>query len=336
MYIGKTPTVGNFQKCDAITTSATADYTLQVSSVNVSPESVNHMIVSLNGVIQAPTTAYTVSGATLSFASALTSADVIDFVLLLGNVLDVGTPTDNTVATAKIQDDAVTLAKMAAGTDGNIISYDASGNPVAIATGTAGHFLKSQGAGAQPVFAASSSDFVKIATVTTGSSVAEVDMEGCFTSTYTLYQLRFQRLVAGSAAYFYPVMLNASNVAMTDTYYSKGHFISGEYNSSSPNGPNSLNATTGIRLTNDNNSNRAAFGTHGTMDFFDPLLTLGTGSKQTFRTLLYGGASSSNLFWQTNWIVYQDTTTAYGGIKFKMSSGNIEAGFTATMYGIKT
>jgi len=154
-YIGKTPTVGNFQKCDAITVvNGQAAYTLQVGSANVSPESVNHMLVSLNGIIQSPTTAYTVSGATLTFASNLATGDVIDFVLLLGNVLDIGTPSDNTVATAKIQDDAVTLAKMAAGTDGNIISYDASGNPVAIATGTAGHFLKSQGAGAQPVFAA--------------------------------------------------------------------------------------------------------------------------------------------------------------------------------------
>jgi len=111
-YIGKEPTVGNFQKCDALTASATADYTLQVSSTNVVPESVNHMIVSLNGVIQQPTTSYTVSGSTLSFASALTSNDTIDFVMLLGNVLDIGTPSDDTVATAKIQDDAVTAAKI--------------------------------------------------------------------------------------------------------------------------------------------------------------------------------------------------------------------------------
>jgi len=56
------------------------------------------------------------------------------------------------VPTASIQDDAVTLAKMAAGTDGNIISYDASGNPVAIATGNDGQVLTSAGAGAQPAF----------------------------------------------------------------------------------------------------------------------------------------------------------------------------------------
>ena len=100
-YIGKEPIVGNFQKCDALSASGTADYTLQVGSTNVSPESVNHMIVSLNGVIQSPTTAYTVAGAVLSFASALTTSDTIDFVMLLGNVLDIGTPSDATVTYAK-------------------------------------------------------------------------------------------------------------------------------------------------------------------------------------------------------------------------------------------
>ena len=101
-YIGKTPIVGNFQKCDAITVvNGQAAYTLQVGSTNVSPESVNHMIVSLNGVIQAPTTAFTVAGAVLTFASNLATGDVIDFVLLLGNVLDIGTPSDATVTYAK-------------------------------------------------------------------------------------------------------------------------------------------------------------------------------------------------------------------------------------------
>ena len=173
-YIGKIPTVGNFQKCDAISVvNGQAAYTMQVSSVNVSPETVNHMIVSLNGVIQSPTTAYTISGATLTFASNLATGDVIDFVILLGNVLDVGTPTDNTVATAKIQDDAVTLAKMAAGTDGNIISYDASGNPVAIATGSDGQVLTSAGAGQPPAFEAVSAGGTLTAkqATTSGSSV---------------------------------------------------------------------------------------------------------------------------------------------------------------------
>jgi hypothetical protein len=61
---------------------------------------------------------------------------------------------DGIISTAKIANDAATLAKMATGTDGNIISYDASGNPVAVATGSAGQILTSAGAGAPPTFAA--------------------------------------------------------------------------------------------------------------------------------------------------------------------------------------
>ena len=106
-YIGKTPIVGNFQKCDALTASATADYTLQVSSTNVVPESANHMLVSLNGILQAPITSFSVSGSTLSFASSLTSNDSIDFVILLGNVLDLGTPSDGTVSNAKLGTDVI-------------------------------------------------------------------------------------------------------------------------------------------------------------------------------------------------------------------------------------
>jgi hypothetical protein len=56
--------------------------------------------------------------------------------------------------TATVPDNAITLAKMAAGTDGNLITYDTSGNPAAVATGSAGQFLKSAGAGAVPSFAA--------------------------------------------------------------------------------------------------------------------------------------------------------------------------------------
>jgi len=59
---------------------------------------------------------------------------------------------DATIATADIADDAVTLAKMASGTDGQIITYDASGNPTAVGPGTDGQVLTSTGAGSPPAF----------------------------------------------------------------------------------------------------------------------------------------------------------------------------------------
>ena len=102
MYIGKQPVVGNFQVCDALTATTTADYTLQVSGTNVEPESANHMLVSLNGILQKPGSSFTIAGSTLSFASTLTSNDSIDFVMLLGNVLDIGTPSDATITEPKL------------------------------------------------------------------------------------------------------------------------------------------------------------------------------------------------------------------------------------------
>ena len=102
-YIGKQPVVGNFQVCDAISVvNGQAAYTMQVASANVEPENANHMLVSLNGVLQKPGSSFTISGATITFASNLVTNDVIDFIILLGDTLNVGTPSDSTVSLAKL------------------------------------------------------------------------------------------------------------------------------------------------------------------------------------------------------------------------------------------
>jgi hypothetical protein len=72
--------------------------------------------------------------------------------MMAANSVDSASYVDGSIDPEHLADNAVTLAKMASGTDGNIISYDASGNPVAIATGTDGQVLTSAGAGAQPAF----------------------------------------------------------------------------------------------------------------------------------------------------------------------------------------
>jgi hypothetical protein len=100
-YIGKSPSIGSYSMLDNLTASATASYSLTLDSVAFVPESANHLLVSLNGVIQKAGSSFTVSGSTLTFSSALTSSDSIDFVLALGNVLDIGTPSDATVTNAK-------------------------------------------------------------------------------------------------------------------------------------------------------------------------------------------------------------------------------------------
>jgi len=81
------------------------------------------------------------------------------------------------VVTASIADDAVTLAKMAPGTDGNLITYDASGNPAAVATGSSGQILTSQGAGAAPVFASVAAN-ITLATRQATTSGSAIDFTG--------------------------------------------------------------------------------------------------------------------------------------------------------------
>ena len=59
---------------------------------------------------------------------------------------------DDTVAEANIANDAIGLTELKAGTDGQIITYDASGNPTAVGPGTDGQVLTSTGAGSPPAF----------------------------------------------------------------------------------------------------------------------------------------------------------------------------------------
>ena len=102
-YIGKSPSSGVFRKLDSITTvNAQAAYTMQVNSANFKPASAEQLIVSVNGVIQAPGDAYTVSGSTITFSENLVTGDVIDFIVALGEVGNTVTPTDGSVDVNKM------------------------------------------------------------------------------------------------------------------------------------------------------------------------------------------------------------------------------------------
>jgi len=106
-YIGAQPRLGNFQACDAITTSATTTFNLLVGGTAIFPQSAQHCLVSLNGVLQAPISSYTISGSTIIFAAALTTDDSIDFITILGDTLDLGVPSDDTVGAAQIKADLI-------------------------------------------------------------------------------------------------------------------------------------------------------------------------------------------------------------------------------------
>lgn len=102
-YIGRQPEVGNFQMCDAISVvNNQAAYTMQVGEINVIPGGEFNVICSLNGVVQQAGTSFTISSSTITFSQNLVTGDVIDFILILGSVLDVGVPSDGTVTSSKL------------------------------------------------------------------------------------------------------------------------------------------------------------------------------------------------------------------------------------------
>ena len=129
-FLGKQPADGNHNvMLDAITTSATATYNLTKDSVAYTPVSAQSLMVSLNGVTQAPIAAYTVSGSTIVFASALTSNDVIDYIICFEGPKVSPNIDDGSITTAMIADNAITSAKI--GVD-VIVAEDLAANSITV------------------------------------------------------------------------------------------------------------------------------------------------------------------------------------------------------------
>ena len=115
------------------------------TTVNIGwvPPSEQSLRVTINGVVQQGDT-FSLSGSNLTLGGALVATDDLEVVGIqsVGNLI---TPADNSVSTAKLADDAVTLAKMAGLARGKIIVGDASGDPSALTVGAANQVLKSDG-----------------------------------------------------------------------------------------------------------------------------------------------------------------------------------------------
>ena len=130
-YIGNTPQYGVFRKLDALTfNGSTTTFTLKSGNANVLAGDPTQLFISLNGVIQEPGVAYTLSngGSQITFSSAPTLGMAF-FGVLLGNT---GAPTieDGQVTTAKIADGSITSAKIA---DGAIIAADVADGSITAA-----------------------------------------------------------------------------------------------------------------------------------------------------------------------------------------------------------
>ena len=105
-YIGRqSGNIGNYVRCNTITpdgSTTTFALTNVLDNTAVAPGTENNVICSVSGVIQAPGTAFSIDGTNIVFSAAPLLTDVVDFVLVLGETVSIGTPSDGTVTSAKI------------------------------------------------------------------------------------------------------------------------------------------------------------------------------------------------------------------------------------------
>lgn len=116
-YIGNAPLIGAYSKIDSIAGSfngVTTVFSILCGGVATSAGQSANCIISVNGVLQEPYVAYTVSGSSITFTEAPASGATF-FGIILGNTYDMGVPSDGSISTAKLIDASVSNSKIADG-----------------------------------------------------------------------------------------------------------------------------------------------------------------------------------------------------------------------------
>ena len=144
-YVGKAPQTGAYQILDDISSSFTGStpgpFNLTVNGTAVSPGNEANCIISISGVVQDPA-AFTITGSQISFSSNPASSDTF-FGTVLGDVFDIGTPTDSTVTAASLgstffmkNSQTFTSISMAGSTNGALVGPVTVSGTVTIPSGS--------------------------------------------------------------------------------------------------------------------------------------------------------------------------------------------------------
>ncbi len=348
-YIGNPPITGNFQVCDAISVvNGQAAYTMQVSSANVSPESANHMLVSLNGVLQKPGSSFTISGSTITFASNLATGDVIDFIILLGNVLDLGVPSDATVTDAKANfvstSSAAGLQIKGDGTTDGTLQLNCSQNSHGIKLKSPAHsagasytltfpttdgnneeFLQTNGSGVLTWAEAGGGAYKKLVTTTVSSGVSEVAFNSTYiTSTYNDYMVIISDLKSANET---AIKLQFSDDNGSSTKSDYDYIVEG---TSSDGTRNQIRATSGASAIDLTRDLRAQSDANAWIEVhLNGLSSTAQASHATWQCGFEDNSNQANVMHGNG---YDPETTATNYIRFFMNSGNITLG-KFTLYG---
>ena len=301
-YLGNEP--------GAITDAFTDTFTGDASAVAFTltqASTTNSVFVRIHGVMQRNGTDFNVDGTTITFTTAPPAASnnvVVQF-FTIGSV-------------QAVADNAITLAKLAGGTDGNIISFDASGDPVAVATGNDGQVLTSAGAGAPPAFealpATTAAGYEFVSVVTADDSADNVSFTN-HVSGYD-YQYRWSNLTPGNNDTQFRAELGTSG----PSYLTSGYLgTSMETNSAASTVSNE--STDYMMIGYNNYDGTEPDSAAGLWNVFDPA---GSGVTKVMGQEVH--RNSGNTFYNGMDFFYHSSAASHTAIKFYFSAGNVEAG----------
>ena len=269
------------------------------------------------------------SGTTLTLGTSGDTVSIPSGVTLANAGTVTGIPTSaltGTIATAQIADDAVTLAKMAPGTDGNLITYDTSGNPVAVATGNSGQVLTSGGAGAVPTFADAGGGMHTLISTATISNAATAEVTG-MDSTYSRYLVTINNLVPASDGYTVYMQVIIGGSVQTGANYPYGN---NTRNSGVGAAGNESGSATAFKISKSDIGNATGENFSGEIIVYNPS-----------ETALFKNISWRSVYTVNNGTVdsnigggmYGSGQAAITGVSIKMSGGNITSA-VIKLYGI--
>jgi len=220
------------------------------------------MLVSLNGILQAPTSSFTVSGSTITFASNLVTGDVINFIQILGSTLDLGIPSDSTVSLAKLT-----------------------------ATGTKNSttFLRGDN-----TFAEAGGGLVQLSSTTvSGSSVSSIDFtSSIITSTYDTYYFTIMMSPETDNASLYVRFSDGGAFNSGSSDYGYARISDSTFTSTNGNSALQINDASDSSIANawqgeltllnpQNSSVKTVINYHGQRNDGDPALNIGGGQRLT-------------------------------------------------------
>jgi len=119
-YLGNTPQIGQYRKMDALSfNGVTQTFNITVNGVSFTPPTSYAMMVSLNNVVLNPGVDFSISGATISFATQPAALTPF-FGIIFGDTLYTGTPSDATVIDSKIATGTISYNKFSVDTQATL------------------------------------------------------------------------------------------------------------------------------------------------------------------------------------------------------------------------